>query len=407
MFETLYRSEFAYRRHRGGPFSAERERYLEHCAEGGSTIATQHVRSVSLLRLARGMSPDDRDGVDLARLHQIVYATVSPTPAPSTAKTLIFFGRPWLIFLGWWRVPQKPVPFPEQLDNFISWMRDERGLSPSTITQWGERVATFLRWCAQKGLELRTLRPEDVDEYFVTYGPQRWCRVSAGYVATMLRVFFRQAAAAGACSVKLAEAIRAPRIYGQESLPYALSWSDVRRLLASTETDAPDDVRDRAALMLMAIYGLRRGEVAALRLDQIDWNGRRLLVYRLKRQQAQAYPLLPSVAEALARYTDTVRPNVRALEVFIRLHAPHKPISAEGLYNMVRRRLCALNIKAAHFGPHALRHACATKLLGEGLTLKEIGDHLGHRSTSATSVYAKVDLAALREVGDFDLGDLP
>lgn len=156
----------------------------------------------------------------------------------------------------------------------------------------------------------------------------------------------------------------------------------------------------------MAIYGLRRGEIATLRLEQIDWSGQRLHVYRLKRQQAQAYPLLPSVAEALARYVDTVRPNVPEPEVFIRLQAPHKPISAEGLYNIVHRRLRALDIKAAHFGPHSLRHACATKLLGEGLTLKEIGDHLGHRSTSATSVYAKVDLVALREVGDFDLGDL-
>lgn len=406
MFETLYRSEFARRRHCAGRFAAERERYLEHCAKGGSTLATQHVRSIALLRLSSGMLPEDRYGVDRARLYQIVYATLSPAPASSTAKTLIFFGRPWLIFLGWWRVPREPVAFPEQLDSFISWMRDERGLSPSTIAQWGDRVATFLRWCAQKGLEFRTLRPEDVDEYFVTYGTQRWCRVSAGHVATMLRVFFRQAAAASACSAKLAEAIRAPRIYGQESLPYALSWSDVRRLLASTETDAPGDIRDRAALMLMAIYGLRRGEVAALRLEQIDWSGRRLLVHRLKRQQAQTYPLLPSVAEALARYIDTVRPNVRAPEVFIRLQAPHRPISADSLYHIVCRRLRALNIKAAHFGPHALRHACATKLLGEGLTLKEIGDHLGHRSTSATSVYAKVDLAALREVGDFDLGDL-
>ena len=70
------------------------------------------------------------------------------------------------------------------------------------------------------------------------------------------------------------------------------------------------------------------------------------------------------------------------------------------------QRLLALDIKAAHLGPHALRHACAVKLLVDGLTLKEIGDHLGHRSTSATMTYTKVDLRALREVGDFDLGEL-
>jgi site-specific recombinase XerD len=65
-----------------------------------------------------------------------------------------------------------------------------------------------------------------------------------------------------------------------------------------------------------------------------------------------------------------------------------------------------LDIRAAHLGPHALRHACAARLLAEKLTLKEIGDHLGHQSTAATMIYAKVDLVALREVGDFDLGEL-
>ena len=46
--------------------------------------------------------------------------------------------------------------------------------------------------------------------------------------------------------------------------------------------------------------------------------------------------------------------------------------------------------------PHALRHACATHLLNEGHSLKEVGDHLGHRSPETTRIYAKVDLVALR-----------
>lgn len=81
-------------------------------------------------------------------------------------------------------------------------------------------------------------------------------------------------------------------------------------------------------------------------------------------------------------------------------------MKAGSIYNVANRRFVALGIEAAHRGGHALRHACAARLLNEGLTLKEIGDHLGHRTTSATSVYAKVDMRALREVGAFDLGDV-
>ena len=61
---------------------------------------------------------------------------------------------------------------------------------------------------------------------------------------------------------------------------------------------------------------------------------------------------------------------------------------------------------APHSGPHTLRHACATHLLARGLSLKEIGDHLGHRSPETTRIYAKVDLVGLRAVGDFDLEGL-
>jgi integrase len=177
-------------------------------------------------------------------------------------------------------------------------------------------------------------------------------------------------------------------------------------MLADVDTDRPRDIRDRAILLLLALYGMRSGEVVALRLDQIDWTGRTLRLIRLKRRQPQIYPLLPVVAEALARYVDTVRPPSSCEEVFLCMQAPRRPLKAGSIFDVANRRFVALGIEAAHRGGHALRHACAVRLLAEGLTLKEIGDHLGHRSTSATSIYAKVNMAALREVGAFDLGDV-
>ena len=75
---------------------------------------------------------------------------------------------------------------------------------------------------------------------------------------------------------------------------------------------------------------------------------------------------------------------------------------------MGRRRsataIAGLPIK--HHGPHSLRHACATRLINQGLSLKEVGDHLGQRDLETTRIYAKVDLVRLREVASFDLGEL-
>jgi integrase/recombinase XerD len=153
-------------------------------------------------------------------------------------------------------------------------------------------------------------------------------------------------------------------------------------MLANTLTDRPRDVRDRAILMLLAIYGMRSGEVASLQLDHVDWRKRIIRVHRLKRREPQLYPLTASVADALARYIDTVRPKTPHQEIFLRLQAPKRPLTREAIYGIVSRQFLALGVQIAHRGPHALRHACATRLIAEGSTLKEIGDHLGHRSTS-------------------------
>lgn len=388
------------------PFADERNRYLRHCAAHGSTPAVLRLKRDELIWIARRLRPDADRGVGMPDLLPIAQARQNLHGAATAARRVIDIGRPWLKFLGWWREPAIQFSYHRHLDRYVAWMRDERGLTPSTVEQWGRATMRFLRWYEQTDRQLGEMRAEDIDRYIATEGAGRWARVSIANVVSALRAFFRYAAKEGWCSNRLAGSIGRPRLYRQESLPYAPDWSDVQRMLADVDTDRPRDIRDRAILLLLAVYGMRRGEVAALRLDQIDWAGRTLRLFRLKRRQPQIYPLVPTVAEALARYIDTVRPPSSCQEVFFCMQAPRRPLKATAFFDVANRRFVALGIEAAHRGTHALRHACAVRLLAEGLTIKEIGDHLGHRSTQATSIYAKVNMAALREVAAFDLGDV-
>jgi integrase/recombinase XerD len=388
------------------PLADERDRYLRHCAEHGATPASLKIKRNELLWIAAHLHPDAHKGVGIEVLQRIAKQRQSVRGAVTAARRVVDIGRPWLRFLGWWGEPTCVFRYKSELDRYVTWMRDERGFTPSTVEQWGRTIGRFLRWCEWTKHPLEDLRAEDFDDYFVTQGMGRWSRVSVASTASALRAFLRYAAMQGMCTDRLAASIGRPRLYQQESLPYAPDWSDVQRMLADADTDKPRDIRDRAILMLLAVYGMRSGEVAALRLDQIDWAGRTLRLFRLKRRQPQIFPLVLSVAEALARYIDTVRPPCPCPEVFLCMHAPRRPLKAGSIFNVANRRFVALGIEAAHRGGHALRHACAMRLLAEGLSLKEIGDHLGHRSTSATSTYAKVNIAALREVGAFDLGDV-
>jgi site-specific recombinase XerD len=112
------------------------------------------------------------------------------------------------------------------------------------------------------------------------------------------------------------------------------------------------------------------------------------------------------VGNALARYLRHGRPKSDSRVVFLRSRAPHRPLSAGGLYHVVEQRLSKVSPTKKGRGPHALRHACARHLIEAGRSFKEIGDHLGHRSPDSTRVYAKVDLASLRRVAFEDLGGL-
>jgi integrase len=176
--------------------------------------------------------------------------------------------------------------------------------------------------------------------------------------------------------------------------------------LSSLKDHHSSAIRDRAIILLLAVYGLRAGEVAGLRLEDFDWERELLRVRRPKQRKAQEYPLVGSVGDAVVRYLRKVRPASERREIFLTCRAPYRPLHSGTLWPVVARRLRGLGVKLPHYGPHCLRHACATRLLHQGLSLKEIGDHLGHTNPETTRIYAKVDLAKLREVGQINLRGL-
>ncbi len=200
------------------------------------------------------------------------------------------------------------------------------------------------------------------------------------------------------------DGIEGPRLYTQESLPLGPTWEDVGSLLAQIGSERASDIRDKAIIMLCAIYGLRSSEVASLKLDDIDWEHNLISIWRPKQRCRQIYPLVPSVGNAIIQYLKMARPKSPRRELFLMLTAPVGPITSSIIYRVVSSRLKSAGINTPHRGPHALRHSCATYLINEGFSLKEIADHLGHRTLESVRTYAKVDLSALRQVAALDLG---
>jgi len=325
----------------------------------------------------------------------------------SSRLLFIHIATAWLRFLGLLEERQsKQEPFARHIEDFASFMRDQRGLSPVTISNYCDEITNFLVTIWGPEVSLDTISIKDIDAYLAHQGKHGWSRASLHELAGSLRGFFRYAEAQGWTSKKIAVGIEAPRLFEQESLPLGPRWEDAKKIIASFSGDSATDIRSRAIVLLLAIYGLRRGEVARLRLDDVDWIGEILHVSRPKQRCTQQYPLIPIVGDAILRYLKDARPQSILRELFLSLDAPVRPLLSFSVSPIVRSRLAVRDIQVPRRGAHCLRHACARHLLAAGFTLKEIGDHLGHRSPAATRVYVKVDIDGLRQVAELDLGSL-
>ncbi len=416
MFEKLFERDHAFTRHNSGPLAFERRRYLVHLASQGLAKQTLKEGAHYLLAITERLRLADRPhqliglkGIKRCASRWGCRTLAMPITEPSTSRRrFIRHATRWLRFMGRLELPPRcPKPHGKLVASFEAYMQQEQGLSPRTVTYRCFAVQHFLSTLPRRTRSLRDVSAKEIDQWLVGKANRgRYARSTIQTRASALRGFIRYAEQRDWCRKGLADTIKSPRCYAGESLPFGPSWREVRRLLSCLKGNRPSAIRDRAIVLLLCVYGLRAGEVAGLRLGDFDWKRELLRVNRPKQRKAQEYPLVRSVGDAVIRYLRKVRPRSERCEVFLTCRAPYRPIHTNTLWPVVARRLRGLGVKLPHHGPHCLRHACATRLLNQGLSLKEIGDHLGHTNPETTRIYAKVDLPQLREVGRMDLRGL-
>jgi len=414
MFDEIFFPRTA-ERYRAAPLFEQRERYLVHLKETGARrltlrkCANEQLSLVRLLELKEGGS---------VRVSQIETATAiwsqpkgrrcDRSASPKARTSYVNRAVRWLSFLGWLDDAEGARhPHGAQVEAYEAWMRGDRGLSEETIRDYRAAADQVFAWLAATDIPLASVKITDIDGAITDKKARGTCGRRAMHdYAQRLRAFFRFAEARDWCTPGMADGIMPPRFKRDEAVPKGLKREDVLRLLATTESDRPVDKRDRAILMLFIAYGLRAGEVGGLRLDDFDWENEMLRVRCPKPGRTHSYPLSRAVGDAILRYMREVRPSGFGRALFFTMCAPIRPLDRGALGKIVRARLARLGIVAGKRGTHALRHAAAQHLLDQGMSMKVIGDFLGHRDPSSTAIYAKVNLAALREVAALDLEGL-
>jgi integrase/recombinase XerD len=282
------------------------------------------------------------------------------------------------------------------LERYRRYLTVERGLAAGTARGYVDKVRPFVAGRATGGgLDLERLTTGDVSAFVLDACPGRSV-ATAKLTVTALRSLLGFLHVDGVLEWSLAEAAPAAAGWRLAGLPRALEPGDVRRLLASRDRRTPAGRRDYAILVLLARLGLRRGEVAGLELDDLDWRAGEIVV-RGKGDRQERLPLPADVGEAVAGYLRRGRPaSAEGRRAFVRVLAPHRPLTPGGVTAVVIA--AGRRAGVGDLTPHRLRHTAATELLRAGATLPEVGQVLRHRRLLTTAIYAKVEREALRSL---------
>lgn len=294
------------------------------------------------------------------------------------------------------------TPFAQSAPGFVAHLQEERGLRVTTVEAYVAQLRSLERYLTAHHIDgPRGITPSLLDGFLAemrTHVHARSLSTTCAALRGFLRYLFRERLV----ERDLSAVIDRPRSYRLSDIPRAINAEDVTRMLATVERRSSVGKRDYALLLLLVVYGLRAREVAALTLDDIDWQASVLHVRGRKAGHATTYPVATEVGEAVVDYLQHGRPHTAGRTLFFRSVAPRAAMTYRNVSDRARYYLRKAHVEVARPGSHTLRHSCAQRMVDAGFSLKVIGDVLGHRCASSTRTYAKVAVDGLRDVA---LGD--
>jgi len=295
---------------------------------------------------------------------------------------------------------RRPETYQPLLDAYLQWMRRYQHGSEGTLELRRRSIAQFLQWLGPEATPegLLRLTAERIEKFFLRYA-QNMGRSARHSMQSALRSFLRFCLHQGYIKRPLDLAVPTLRTYKLATVPRGLSDTEAQQVLRCIHRNSYAGRRDYAIVQLLYTYGVRGGQLRALRLEDIDWVKNQILFKASKHGKDSQLPLTAEVGESLLDYLQHARPSSPSPHVFLTCRAPYHPLThSSSLSAIVERHLRAAGIEFSSKGAHVFRHCFATRMLHQGHSLKAIADLLGHRHLGTTFIYTKVNFNALKQV---------
>jgi integrase/recombinase XerD len=408
MIDYLFAFQSSRERQRSAPLFQEREAFLIHLHV--QQVSFRRLRSIAsmllqIIRLLDLFEPRMLSPLDISQAARqwCCDAHFVRSRRPKSYDSFHALSTRWFKFAGWINGDARVKTAHELIhDDFCIYVAAIFAPSQCTIRHYSERSAVFLSWTFKQKLKVSNITLLDVERFLREKIAEGNRPRTIASICVVLRKLFRFAQQRGINNNAIASKIKAPTLRRYEFQPRGPAWRDVRRLLDHDFGTTAFSLRANAIVAVCAIYALRSCEVVALKLADIDWRNETISIRRAKSNRLQILPLQYEGGKAILNYL-YVRPLCGCQQLFVTMRPPFRPIRGSCTWIVVSSRLKALGIKSANYGVHGLRHSCATHLLQNGSSLKDVADFLGHSSVSSAIIYAKYDAITLAQVAKFSL----
>ena len=282
---------------------------------------------------------------------------------------------------------------------FDSHLQHVAGLMPGTRTQYLRHATLFVKELFDtKPFDVLKITPQAITD-FVRKQATKLKPSACAAPATSIRMFLRFLVTYHGLPAGIIGAVPTIRRWKLASLPKHLSAEEVDRTLKTCDEKSPVGKRDHAILLLLLRLALRAGEVARLRLSDVDWREGEIRIHPPKSARERKLPLPSDVGQILADYVQHSRPKNSQPFIFLRTRAPFSPITGCSTVSCIAKwhlKLAGISIRG--LSAHAFRHTAATRMVRRGVGFKQVADVLGHRLLETTDIYAKLDEDTLHRV---------
>ncbi len=278
-----------------------------------------------------------------------------------------------------------------RMDTYLAFLGVERNLSPATIQSYQEDLRHFVGWLDDKGIDLKELTPEKLDEFLtLTAGLEDYSPTSIARHFSSLRGFLKYMQSQGEYDFSTESMLERPKL--GHYLPEYLTREEVDSVFESA-AKGKNPLRDTALIELMYSAGLRISEALGIKLSQLDLDNEWLTPIG-KGNKQRLVPLGSKAKENLKNWIELGRPLTHPTTDNIILNARGKPMSRMGAWKIVQQHTMHLTKQVS---PHTFRHSFATHCLEAGMDLRVLQELLGHADISTTQIYTHIDKEFIKQ----------